>query len=122
MRDEIHQAAVWWQSKLKGVSTSAGKIQMFSKALEELLISKYEGHWYTDNAKKGSGFRSVAFDHSLDNILREACMVAGLTNPEKLLEGARFNIMFVNPGEVKVQNAALLSGPPDVIWSADIAR
>ncbi len=89
------------------------------------MTEKYAGHWYTNNCERGSGYRSVSFDHRLDPCLLKAAKNAGievvggymcvyvcvceieslvrtggllLQTIEKLLEHSRGKIMFVNPG------------------------
>lgn len=95
------------------------------------MTERYTGHWYEEDRLRGSGFRSISFDNRLDPVLVAAAKRAGIDSKllsakeldtdvdkvmVKLLDRARGKIMFINPGEVKVANAALLSAPPRCIW------
>jgi hypothetical protein len=114
MLEEITEAAKWWKLRLPS-SIAAHMAEKFQQQLIKLLQQKYDGHWHPKDRGRGSGFRTLSYDHRIDPILLQASEAAGIKNIERLLENSRF-IMFVNPGEVKVKNVS----NADTFWDADV--
>jgi hypothetical protein len=114
MLEEVTEAAKWWKLRLPS-SIAAHMAEKFQQQLIKLLTQKYDGHWHPKDRGRGSGFRTLSYDHRIDPILLQASEAAGIKNIERLLESSRF-IMFVNPGEVKVKNVS----NADTFWDADV--
>jgi len=109
----VSSAALWWTNQLKKkVPNSPQILQAFKEALENEMFLRFEGHWYEDDSQRGSAYRSVSFDNRLDSVLSRAARTVGIKTVEKLLSHTRYHIMFVNPGEVKVQNGTRLGPLP----------
>ena len=70
---------------------------------------------------KGSGYRSITADvHRIDPLLVEACKVAEINLEDfcrLLFKRGTDYIMFINPGEVRIRNGALLTTSASVVWS-----
>lgn len=134
MREEVDAASRWWTTQLGKTVSDEQILETFRRCLGEVMTERYTGHWYEDDRLRGSGFRSVSFDNRIDPMLITAAKRAGIDGKQlmikeksaepsevdkvmaKLLDHARGKIMFVNPGEVKLANAALLSAPARCIW------
>mmetsp|Transcript_24307 Transcript_24307/g.34316 ORF Transcript_24307/g.34316 Transcript_24307/m.34316 type:complete len:143 (-) Transcript_24307:319-747(-) len=116
MKEEVENASRWWMDQLEKSISNKHVLESFQKCLAQEMIAKYTGHWYENDIGRGSGFRSVSYDNRLDPMLCRASKGAGIDTIEKHLEHARNQIMFVNPGEVKLANAALLSAPATCIF------
>jgi len=90
----------------------------FERALADVLTAHYATHWYPDDVLRGSGYRAIVYDHRIDTVLVTAAERIGLDRLqlERLLSSARWKILLVNPGSVKVQNVLLLTAHATVIW------
>ena len=112
-------AAKWWADSLQDLPQP--KITTFQEALKSILFKRYERHWDVDNSTKGSAFRAISADfYRIDPILIEACRVADIELKEFCRSISRCgadHVMFINPGEVKIRNCALLTTSSTVIWS-----
>jgi hypothetical protein len=113
MKKEIKAASSWWRGQLAKKITVVKQLEEFQKHFEDMLQSRYEGHWYVSDPLRGSAFRSISFDQRLDPLLTRTARTAGIENIEILLSHVRYQVMFVNPGCVKVCNLAYTT--PDVI-------
>lgn len=71
---------------------------------------------------KGSGYRSITADtHRIDPVLAIACEAAGIALEDfsrAIFKRGTDHIMFINPGEVRIRNGALLTTSSSVVWSA----
>jgi hypothetical protein len=114
MLEEVTEAAKWWRQRLPS-SIAAHMAEKFQQQLIKLLLQRYDGHWHPKDRSRGSGYRTLSYDHRIDPILVQASEAAGIKNIERLLENTRY-IMFVNPGEVKLKNVS----NPDTFWDADV--
>ena len=54
----------------------------FEKALTELLRAKYLNHWYKDQPHRGSGYRAISNEYSLDPILAKAAQAVSHSLPK----------------------------------------
>ena len=81
-------------------------------------MKRFTGHWHEDDSMKGSGYRSLSFDDTLDSTLAKAGRKCGMGMEQLViaLSSARNRIMFVNPGAVRVINVTLLTALPDSIY------
>jgi hypothetical protein len=113
MKKEIKAASSWWRGQLAKKITVVKQLEEFQRHFEDMLQSRYEGHWYVSDPLRGSAFRSISFDQRLDPLLTRTAKAAGIENIEILLSHVRYQVMFVNPGCVKVCNLAYTT--PDVI-------
>jgi hypothetical protein len=114
MLDEVTQGARWWASRLPSHVPQSASDDLV-RHLIKLLVQRYTGHWYPEDRRRGSGYRTISYDQKIDPILVQAAESAGLKHIERLLETTRY-IMFINPGEVKVKNVQ----NPDQFWDADV--
>ena len=110
---EVERAAAWLATTLLPESSShhAGFVASVKAELEE----RYTGHWYPDEAHRGCAFRSLTCNGALDPLLVRA-LKRGKIPRDALLQPSSF-ILWVNPGEVKVNNA----GAKSHIYCADSA-
>ena len=110
MIEEIEAACQWWVSQLRKSVNQQAALDAFYSALVKELEDRFKGHWYEENPVKGSGFRSISYDHHLDTVITKAAESAGLKSLEKLFVSARHCVVYVNPGEVKVRNYSVGNG------------
>jgi len=95
------------------------KANAFKAALMAELRHRYEQHWDVSNNNRGSGYRAITFDSLRTDPALLCAAVAAQIEPEKLSEAFKRVVdhtMFVNPGEVKVRNGALLTTSSTVLW------
>lgn len=107
---ERHAAAAWVGAHLGGNSGAE-----LTKAIEQLLEQRFDGHWYPSEPDRGSAYRVMKTNLvGLDPLLARAAVSAGVS-PSALhaallkqfprtAEGARAPgalYLWVNPGEVK---------------------
>lgn len=116
MKEEIEAAALWWVRQLEKTTSNRQALEIFKKTMEKIMQERYTGHWYEEDRARGSAYRSISYDNRMDPIILMSAKTAGIESIEEHLEQARHKIMFVNPGEVKVTNAVLLSAPAQHIW------
>jgi len=100
MLDEVHQAALFWSSFLRDHICR----DEFCEALQGVLVERFKGHWYPNERQRGSAFRAISYENRVDPVLIAAAEKCGVRCIHRLLEEARFLVMFINPGEVKVRN------------------
>eukprot|EP00823_Brevimastigomonas_motovehiculus_P004794 TRINITY_DN327_c0_g1_i1.p1 TRINITY_DN327_c0_g1~~TRINITY_DN327_c0_g1_i1.p1 ORF type:complete len:202 (+),score=25.97 TRINITY_DN327_c0_g1_i1:23-628(+) len=124
MKDEIAIGVNFWIDILKQyfknnqMAEPSVSITKFHDSLFSSLAQKYKNHWYEDNPSKGCGYRCVSYDACLDSILSASCKVAGFSeSPEKLFLAAKYHILFINPGQVKVTNVVLCTSPPRILYA-----
>lgn len=68
------------------------------------LTNRYKGHWYEEDPLRGSAYRSLTYDHRLDSLFIKIAFQLGIDQQkmEQALSTARFSVMFVNPGHVRI--------------------
>lgn len=107
MKAECEAASWWFTSQLQGGNNYLGnlsseQILTFQKSLLEILLKKYEGHWYEAEPDRGNAFRSILFSNGkIDPVLITAASMANIKDLAK-----RFTtpfIMWVDPGSIKLQ-------------------
>jgi hypothetical protein len=112
MIEETLHAAHWWVEKIKtyNINVEAPSwLSHFEKVMTELLRAKYHNHWYKDDPSRGSGYRAISNEYSLDPILDKAAKAVSHSLPKNLARMVltsddRWLVMFVNPGEVIVRD------------------
>eukprot|EP01084_Bolivina_argentea_P181063 312755_1 len=112
MIEETLHAANWWVEKIisYNINVEAPSWQShFEKVMTELLRAKYHNHWYKDDPSRGSGYRAISNEYSLDPILDKAAKAVSHSLPKNLARMVltsddRWLVMFVNPGEVLVRD------------------
>ena len=58
----------------------------FEKVMTELLRAKYHNHWYKDEPLRGSGYRAISNEYSLDPILDKAARAVSHTLPKVIYQ------------------------------------
>jgi len=112
MIEETLHAAHWWVQRIISyeISVEAPSWQShFEKVMTELLRAKYHNHWYQDDSSRGSGYRAISNEYSLDPILEKAARAVSHSLHKYLAQMVltsddRWLVMFVNPGIVFVRN------------------
>eukprot|EP01083_Nonionella_stella_P276447 939341_1 len=112
MIEETLHAAKWWVEKIKSYNINVEApswLSHFEKVMTELLRAKYHNHWYKDDPSRGSGYRAISNEYSLDPILDKAAKAVSHSLPKNLARNVltsddRWLVMFVNPGEVTVRD------------------
>lgn len=56
------------------------QVQIFNENMQHLLSSKYENHWFPSKPNKGSGFRCIRINHSMDPLILQAGRSCGLSD------------------------------------------
>ena len=107
---ERHAAAAWVGAHLGGASGAD-----LTKAIEQLLEQRFDGHWYPSEPDRGSAYRVMKTNlGGLDPLLARAAVSAGVSPTAlhaallkqfpRTAEGDRAPgalYLWVNPGEVK---------------------
>lgn len=119
---EAKVGASWWGDQLTDVVPQA-KITIFRNTLQEAIIQKYRGHWDPTNTIRGSGYRAITADtHRLDPLLVKACQAAEVPLEDfcrcVFKRGSDYT-MFINPGEVRIRNGALLTTSSTQLWTSN---
>jgi len=110
--EEVKRAAQWWSSKMKQHDLAATEVQAFEAAVHHRLMAKCCGHWYPTDPLRGSGYRSLSNDLSVDPVFLHAAAETRIRDIDGRLPKA---IMWVNPLSVKVQMEN--SYHPEVLYS-----
>ena len=80
MRIEIHSAVNFLVQLLRinhnGLSES--QLEMFKGSLSELLSHRYRYHWFPDRPHRGSAYRCLRINGSMDPVIAEAGDAVGL--------------------------------------------
>lgn len=112
MIEETLHAAHWWVQRIISYDINvegASWQSHFEKVMTELLRAKYHSHWYHNHPDRGSGYRAISNEYSLDPILDKAAKAVSHTLHKYLAQMVltsddRWLVMFVNPGVVMVRN------------------
>jgi hypothetical protein len=99
--EEVMHGAAWWANSLRGQGgVSEQQIEAFKDSLVKDVEIRCIYHWYPGSPQKGSGYRSIVNGVKMDEALKRACESAKVSK-DVVPKG---RIMFINPGEVKVQH------------------
>jgi len=105
--------AKWWANSLRGQGgVSEQQIEAFKDSLVKDMEIRCIYHWYPASPQKGSGYRSIVNGVKMDEALKRACESAKVSK-DVVPKG---RIMFVNPGEVKVQHRGQGDGKVEVVF------
>ena len=105
--------ATWWANSLRGQGgVSEQQIEAFKDSLVKDMEIRCIYHWYPASPQKGSGYRSIVNGVKMDEALKRACESAKVSK-DVVPKG---RIMFVNPGEVKVQHRGQGDGKVEVVF------
>jgi hypothetical protein len=97
--DECCAAAQWWTRRMKQDGLSHGQHAAFENALRDGLLKRCNGKWYPNDVMRGSGFRSVINDLTVDPVLVAAGDSARISGVGNRLPKA---VVWINPGAVRV--------------------
>ena len=98
MKEEIHCACEFLAQMLEMRYLPVQFINLFKERLEELLFTRFENHWDTDNPTKGSAYRCIRINSRLDPVIREAAKATGLSDISPYLPPEL--TMWIDPREV----------------------
>lgn len=79
MKDEI-KSAVDFLTNILRTRDEINEVQTghFNAALQNLLITRYQGHWFPEKPFKGSGYRCIRLNHNMDPLILQAGRMCGL--------------------------------------------
>ncbi|KAJ1851204.1 hypothetical protein GGH12_006088 [Coemansia sp. RSA 1822] len=72
MQTEVENAAKFWINYIPDSSLASDKKEALRKALVEVLLEKYMGHWHIERTMLGSAYRSISNWRGLDTVLVKA--------------------------------------------------
>lgn len=102
MRLEIHSAVNFLVQLLRlhhnGLSES--QLEMFKGSLSELLSHRYRYHWFPDRPHRGSAYRCLRINGSMDPVIAEAGDAIGLPGPYLHRLFPSELTMWIDPAEV----------------------
>ncbi|KAJ1530395.1 hypothetical protein ONE63_005303 [Megalurothrips usitatus] len=80
MRLEIHSAVNFLVQllRLHHNSLSEAQLEMFKGSLSDLLSHRYRYHWFPDRPHRGSAYRCLRINGSMDPVIAEAGDAVGL--------------------------------------------
>jgi hypothetical protein len=84
---------------MKQDGISHGQGVAFEHALRDGLLKRCNGKWYPEDVMRGSGFRAVINDLTVDPLLVTAGEIARISNVGTRLPKA---VVWINPGAVRV--------------------
>lgn len=101
MRDEI-SAAVLFLARLieKSENFNKGQLEEFKTRLSELLVERFENHWFPDQPFKGQGYRCIRVNERdrRDATLEQAARACGIKYEDMKLPVEL--TIWVDPNEV----------------------
>lgn len=104
---EVELAAAWLADGL--LPESSPLHDGFVASVKAELEERYTGHWYPDEAHRGCAFRSLTCNGTLDPLLVRALKRASMPKTALKEDAKMAFILWVNPGEVKVNDAGAKS-------------
>lgn len=66
------QVAVQFLVSFLDEKVDSAKVSSFKVKLRGFLAKKFEGHWYPDKPAKGSAYRCLSIDESIDTVIIKA--------------------------------------------------
>lgn len=103
---EVSKAVEWLASAL--LPSDSPQLADLRVALVNEMEARYTGHWYPSEAHRGCAFRAVQNNGAMVDPLIERALKKAEIARDKLLPGRSF-ILWVNPGEVKVNDSGAKS-------------
>merc|ERR1711907_316020 len=103
MINEVTAACEWWAHATTCNSSEEEHVKsmMFRDKLRDLVLSHFRGHWYPDMPFRGSAYRTIVKDATVDRLLEEAANATGV-DVSRLPRA----YVFINPNEVKWRPAS----------------
>ena len=98
--EEVAAASRWWSSKMRQQDLATYEVESFETCVRNQLTKHYTGHWYPSDPLRGSGYRSLVNDISIDPIFVQAAADVRIRDIASRLPRG---VMWCNPGSVKVQ-------------------
>lgn len=91
MRNEVSTTSKWWADVLREFLSGASEgavsheqiagADAFERALVQVLMQRYTGHWYESDPERGHAWRAISLDDfQLDPVLIKAARLAGLSS------------------------------------------
>ncbi|KAK3579358.1 hypothetical protein CHS0354_029654 [Potamilus streckersoni] len=117
MKKEVKSAVDFLTNILRSRNVDRVQTHFFNTKLQNLLYSRYEDHWFPDKPCKGSGYRCIRFNHSLDPIVREAGLSCGIEETTMKSFFPRELTMWVDPHEVSYRIGE--NGSVGVLFSSE---
>lgn len=74
--------------------------QIFNNTLQNLLITRYENHWFPEKPFKGSAYRCIRMNHDIDPLIKKAGESCGLDDNVMCSLLPKELTMWVDPKEV----------------------
>ncbi|NWW42108.1 BTG1 protein, partial [Panurus biarmicus] len=101
MRTEISTAAAFVTRLLRAAGgVGEEQLRCFRECLQEAMYEYYKHHWFPLEPSKGSGYRCIRINHTMDPLIEKAAGMIGL-NHERLLQLLpRELTLWVDPFEV----------------------
>ncbi|XP_068057492.1 protein BTG1-like [Anomalospiza imberbis] len=101
MSTEISTAAAFVTRLLRAAGgVGEEQLQRFCECLQEAMHEHYKNHWYPLMPSKGSGYRCIRIDHTLDPLIGKAAGMVGLSH-KRLLQLLPSDLsLWVDPFEV----------------------
>uniref|UniRef100_A0A8B9IIZ4 Anti-proliferative protein domain-containing protein n=1 Tax=Anser cygnoides TaxID=8845 RepID=A0A8B9IIZ4_ANSCY len=76
------------------------RLRRFQECLQEALRERYKHHWFPLTPSRGSGYRCIRINHTMDPLIGEAAGMIGLSH-ERLLQLLPSDLtIWVDPFEV----------------------
>lgn len=101
MRDEISAAVVFLVRLIeKSENFNREQLEHFKNRLSELLLEKFENHWFPEKPDKGQGYRCIRVNgvNRRDETLEQAAIACGIRYEDMKLP---FELtIWVDPNEV----------------------
>ncbi|NXM75217.1 BTG2 protein, partial [Serilophus lunatus] len=80
MRTEVSTAAAFVTHLLRAAGgVSEEQLRCFQECLQEALLEYYENHWYPQEPLRGSGYRCIRINHTMDPLIEKAAGMIGLS-------------------------------------------
>ncbi len=98
MKTEVVCACEFFARILTSRQLPVQFIGPFSSKLEELLTVRYKDHWHPENPRKGSAYRCIRINGTMDPVIMEAAKATGLSNFPHYLP--KEFTMWIDPNEV----------------------
>lgn len=103
MRVEVHSAADFVMNLLRtkhGKDLTDIQLEKFKSSLSDIMLIRYQQHWYPEVPTKGSGYRCIRINGKMDPMIEQAGVAVGL-QPRILRKMLPAELtMWIDPDEV----------------------
>lgn len=103
MRVEVHSAADFVMNLLRvkhGKDLTDIQLEKFKGSLADIMLIRYQSHWYPEVPTKGSGYRCIRINGKMDPMIEQAGVAVGL-QPRILRKMLPAELtMWIDPAEV----------------------